>query len=283
MSNMFFYTKLWIKSRLSRWFTRYVGDTTRALLTVSNGLRLLVPVSDLSMARSISRKGGYGQPLRDMLLSLVHDNSRVLFVGCHVGSLLIPVAKKCGSVIGIEANPNTLELLRMNLGLNNVANTRLIHLAAYDREATIAFLSARDNTGGSKIEEGDTSSYEFQYDQPERISVPANRLDAVLTEKTFDLIVMDVEGAEYKALSGMNDILRNSAALVLEILPNSIEKLSGKTGADIFNLLPPHLRQARPVEAPELERLYSRERFNDLYRDISHARRMSGVDVVFSA
>src|SRR5579862_9073085 len=125
MSTIFFYAKLWIKSRLSRWFTGYVGDSTRALLTVSHGLRLLIPVSDLSMARSLSRQGGYGKPLRELLLSMVNEKSRVLFVGCHVGSLLIPVAKKCGSIVGIEANPDTLELLRMNLTLNGVSNTTL--------------------------------------------------------------------------------------------------------------------------------------------------------------
>jgi FkbM family methyltransferase len=283
MSNTLFYTKLWIKSRLSRWFTRYVGDSARALLTNANGLRLLIPISDLSMARSLSRRGGYGKPLRDLLLSMVDEKSRVLFVGCHIGSLLIPVAKKCGSITGIEANPNTLELLRMNLTLNNVTNTTLLHLAAYDKEATVPFLASRDNTGGSKIESGDTSSFEFQYDQPERILVPANRLDAVLADKKFDLIVMDVEGAEYGALSGMTEILRDSAALVLEILPNAIEKLSGKSGADIFNLLPPHLRRARPVETPDLAADYPRERFDDLYRDIDRTRRMSGADVLFSA
>jgi len=57
------------------------------------------------------------------------------------------------------------------------------------------------------------------------------RLDEVVAAKAFDLIIMDVEGAECLALEGMAEILANSPKLQIEVAPHAISDIANKTPA----------------------------------------------------
>lgn len=47
--------------------------------------------------------------------------------------------------------------------------------------------------------------------------VKTNRLDSILPDKKFDLINMDIQGAEYPALIGLGKLLRTAKVLYLEV------------------------------------------------------------------
>ena len=49
----------------------------------------------------------YDSELLSFLLNKCDAESEVLFVGAHIGSLAIPVAKKVRKVVAVEANPAT--------------------------------------------------------------------------------------------------------------------------------------------------------------------------------
>src|SRR5690606_34424978 len=141
------------------------------------------------------RRGSYGEDELARMYSLLIPESRVLVVGAHVGTLAIPLAKRCREVVAIEANPSTFEFLKMNLYLNGVNNCRAIHAAVSDRKETISFQLARNNTGNSK-RLPKTKNFTDRYDRPSVVRVPAVRLDDALPGEVFDVIVMDIEGSE---------------------------------------------------------------------------------------
>jgi FkbM family methyltransferase len=275
--------KLWLKAKISAFFHGYLGDGCKAFLVETQNGRLLLPSSDLSLTRSLSKAGVYNKPLLDTLLSLAKKDGRVLFVGTHVGSLLIPMAKNCQSVTGIEANPNTFKLLEINVVLNDVKNATLHNIAAWDSDTQLEFLASKDNTGGSKVQPKSKDRFEFTYDTPTVISVPAKKLDEVLEGQTFGLVVMDIEGSEWRALKGMPTLMKNVSKLVLEILPNHLENVAGVSPADFFSALPAHFTSARPINVPEMKEHYSKNDFLAMYAAVVKHHFMDGIDVIFSA
>ena len=76
--------------------------------------------------------------------------AKVLIVGTHIGSLAIPLSKHCKEITAIEANPNTFELLKINLQLNNTKNITPHNIFANDSHEKVEFLLNTVNSGGSK-------------------------------------------------------------------------------------------------------------------------------------
>lgn len=280
-SSPLFFLKLWAKSKISRAFARYVGPSCSALMLDVDGMKLLVPPTDLSLARAVSRAGVYNKPLLAKLKSIVDGNTRVLFVGTHVGSLLVPIAKRAASATAIEANPDTYKLLKLNLDLNRITNVDLHNVAAYDQEGTVDFLASHENTGGSKIANGMNKSYEFVYDQPTPVKVLSKRLDDLLPDAVFDVIVIDVEGADYKAMKGMPRLLGSAKKIILEVLPNALEKVAHVSPEEFFGILPPSITRATPIDSPEIKPPFPRHEFLAMYQDIVRHHQMDGVDVLF--
>ena len=104
-----------------------------ALLVNTRQGIFLVDIEDMGVGRSIAGKGAYGQDEIRRILSLTNSESSVLFVGSHIGTLVIPVSMKVKRVTAIEANPDTFKLLTKNILLNGCENVRTIHIAASDQ------------------------------------------------------------------------------------------------------------------------------------------------------
>jgi hypothetical protein len=65
-------------------------------------------------------------------------------------------------------------------------------------------------------------------------------LDEYLEEKTFDIVVIDIEGSEYFALQGMQKMLSRCKVLVVEFLPHHLKNVSGVTVEEFLSLIEPH-------------------------------------------
>ena len=55
-----------------------------------------------------------------------------------------------------------------------------------------------------------------------------------------DLIVMDIEGSEFFALSGMPEILAKSRHLQMEYIADHLDKVSAVSNEELLGLLSPH-------------------------------------------
>lgn len=134
-------------------------------------------------------------------------------VGAHVGRWALRLAKKASTVAAVEANPDTVAVLRAHIALNGVENVDVVPLAAWDSATT---LNLGDPNG--KVTGGSTR---VTVDGP-GVVVPAGPLDDVLSGYPApDLIKLDVEGADLHALRGLRDTLTR-ARPVLFIEDHSI-------------------------------------------------------------
>ena len=219
-----------IRLKISLWRGRLreylLGPHAEAVLVGSYNGNLLVSSSDYTIGASLASKGEYERDVVEHLQSLIDGDARVLFVGTHVGSILIPIAKMAAEVTGIEANPDTFRLLKLNLVLNGIENARIHNFAAGDRNGQVEFVKDVNHSGGSRVKVEDTGGGSA-YGTTETVIIPLRRLDDAIENRRFDLVVMDIEGSEYSAFRGMQEILAQCAILQVEILPGNIREVAG--------------------------------------------------------
>jgi FkbM family methyltransferase len=247
-----------------------IGPFGTAILTEGENGVILVPVSDAFVGRALCFKGSYDPAILRFLFTQCNQESEVLVVGAHVGAFAIPLAMKVSKVIAVEANPNTYELLRQNVLLNGLQNLEIHNFAAGDKTGDVSFVVTNTNTGGSRVKMGESDRRSHFYEKPQTVTVRMSRLDDVFPVSTFDLILMDVEGSETLALSGMQSLLGRSRALVVEIVEHHLRRIAEVSNERFLSLIPPHFDEAIVLPEGARERRvispssYPKSAFGDL-------------------
>lgn len=229
-------TKLRAKKWLASITRRGMGRHVEALMTRSGEFVYLVHPSDFSVGRQLRYRGCYGNEELERLTKLLDKDSRLLIVGGHVGTIAIPASKACRSVDVIEANPVTADLLEKNIALNHCHNVTLHRFAAGDRDGTIEFLAASTNSGGSKIKPR-TDSPLYRIDADQQITVPMRQLDEIFDERQFDVILMDIEGAEVMAMNGMRRLIDRCDDFIVEFVPHHLRNVANASVEDFLRPL----------------------------------------------
>jgi FkbM family methyltransferase len=249
-----------------------VGPHAQALLTNTAQGKFLVAVEDLYVGAQLRFTGTYGSGELSLLRPFCRPDTRALVVGAHIGTIAIPLARICAGVVAIEANPETFELLRLNVMINGQQNCRAIHKAASNRHEIIDFVLSRTNTGGSKRNPLIKDPAYF-YDNPRIVPVEAAPLDEVLADEApFDVILMDIEGSEYFALQGMPRILSAAKVLMIEFLPCHLRDVAAVSIQQFIDLLLPHFSSvciptrgqivAREQFLPVMQEMYDRNEYD---------------------
>jgi len=224
---------------------------------------------DAFVGMALRNSGAYGRAEIERATSLISPDDNVLVVGAHIGSIVVPLAKRCRHVTAVEANPWTYKLLQCNLALNDAGNVTAHHFAAGEREKSIRFVMNRHNSGGSKRYPL-IPQPEYFYDNPEIVTVDCFRLDDRLARHDYKLVFMDIEGSEHAAILGMPRILGFARHLVVEFLPHHLTNVAGITPEAFAAALVPFFssllvpsqdqRFGRDEFAPALRRLFDQGR-----------------------
>ena len=234
---LFWRMNFFLKNRQSAKISRQLGDGVKSVIVDSKNGILAVDPRDLEVGYKLRNYGSYGLDEITRINQLITTKSNVLIVGAHIGSLLIPIAKNCNKVVGIEANPNNFNLLKTNVHLNKAENVSIHNIAASSKQETIKFQMNVVNSGGSK-RLPKNNEYMYRYDNPEVIEVQAHSLDEYLNEHKFDLVLIDIEGSEYFAMQGMKEILANCNTLIVEFLPHHLKNVADVTVEQFLSLIP---------------------------------------------
>ena len=236
MKSLYWRMVFFLKTRKSRKMRKSLGTNIRAIITQSSNGLFAVDPEDLEVGEKL-RKGGFGLDEIERIKYLISDDSRVLIVGSHIGSLVIPISRHCKEVVAIEANPKTYELLSLNLRLNDIENVVSHNIAASEKTEIITFFLNTVNSGGSK-RAPKQSHFMYEYDSPERVEIQAHALDTHLSNHAFDLVLMDIEGSEFFALKGMPKILQECKSLIVEFLPHHLRNVAGVDAQTFLKQIP---------------------------------------------
>lgn len=214
------------------------GASQRTCIVETEQGRFHVDPADQFVGRSL-REGAYALDELAHAMAFVTGSSRVLVVGAHIGAIAIPLSRVCRELVALEPNPRTCASLRLNVQLNACGNVTVYEVAANDRPGPLQFVLNTHNSGGSKRMPLMHDPMYF-YDDPEIVDVQGVPLDDCLTDHDFDLVFMDVEGSEYFAFLGMQDILARASTAIVEFLPHHLSHVAGITVTDFLRPIAPH-------------------------------------------
>ncbi len=161
----------------------------------------------------------YEKDTTDLFKNIVKPGMAIVDVGAHIGYFTRLFAERVGPegrVFAFEPDPYNFSLLQSNTA--GYPNVTIINAAVSDAAGTIDFYEIEDSTGCHTTLPTDAPA--------KKLSVRAVKLDEFVREKnvSVDIIKMDIEGGEPKALAGMDTILTGGRPLsmVLELNPEAL-------------------------------------------------------------
>lgn len=204
------------------------------LAKTPQGLFVVDP-KDFGVGRALLERGEYEPDVVAYLLGMTTSESTVVFVGAHIGSIMVPIAKKVSKVIAFEPNPASFELLEANTKLNALDNVLLYRQAVSDSNGIVAINRDAQNTGRTFVSNSDAAAVE---------TVESRRLDDVVADLDIDLMVVDAEGHEVQVFVGSQATLKRTKVLYTEFCPRLLRRHGGSLET-LVRALPESFSQMR--------------------------------------
>jgi FkbM family methyltransferase len=150
----------------------------------------------------------------------LRPGARVFDLGAHQGVVAMMLAREVGAsghVLAVEPNPHNAAVARKNRELNGMTQVEVLEAAVSDRSGTVVFNHGLDG----QLDDGTGAGG--------RMSVVSVTLDELAQRYGMpDFVMIDVEGAECKVLSGGTAVLQSGADFAVEVHVNyGLEKLDG--------------------------------------------------------
>ena len=91
--------------------------------------RILLKVSNLRPKKSLGQNFLLNQTLAETIVDRagIKENDHVLEIGCGLGAITIPAAKKAARLVAVEKDAQLLDLLRTELAVQQLSNVELVH------------------------------------------------------------------------------------------------------------------------------------------------------------
>jgi FkbM family methyltransferase len=209
-----------------------VRFTPAQLLTLDLGkFKLVVDTDDISVSRQIISGGAYEPHVASFLESVLKPGMTALDIGANIGfhaMLMASLVGPAGKVLAFEPNSENCRLILLSLAENRFSHV-MLHPVALSASAGHACFSPMLGSNGGFLQDGART-----VSHPNCRIVPCQRLDDMVRHPV-DLIKIDVEGAEYLALSGGTGLLRRARPIVVaEFSLEMLQRVSGIGGADFL-------------------------------------------------
>ena len=212
--------------------TTFFGLPMQVMLPAGTDLYLLGAKSHDSEVR-----------LARLLMRHLKPGDTFIDVGGHFGYFTLLASRlvgPAGRVVAFEASRNTYAVLVENV--RQQPNVTAYHLALSDQHETISFFEfpVLYNEFNSMDVDQFRNEKWFAKFPPQRIDVPATRLDDVVERDNLQptIIKIDVEGAELKVIRGAAGTLRHQRPLVvMEYLAPDRHNTAHRQAAALLNEL----------------------------------------------
>jgi FkbM family methyltransferase len=148
----------------------------------------------------------------ELMKEYIHTGATVLDIGANIGYYTLLFARWVGpegTVHAFEPAPENYAILTKNIAMNGYANVATHQLAVSDRTADGALYLSDENKGDHRIWDSG--------EQRENVAIRMVKLDEIFQDlgTRVDLVKLDIQGAEFAAVSGMTELLRLNPQAVL--------------------------------------------------------------------
>src|SRR5882672_7880044 len=192
------------KWRLLKWASSFL------VVELEPGIFLRISDLENPIELGLAMKGLLEAEDLGLFLSLIQPGMTVFDIGANVGMYTVRAAKRVGAggrVHAFEPTPQVAEKLRENILLNRLSNVTVQQVAVSDVPGVCTFFLEEECNQNSLVATAGTP-----------IQVKAITLDAYLNAvgmTQVDMIKIDIEGAEAKALRGGKSIFSAEQAPLL--------------------------------------------------------------------
>jgi FkbM family methyltransferase len=196
--------------------------------------KMVLDRSDSDISEQIENYGWYDDErfVTEVFATKISEGMTVLDLGGNIGFYTLfarSIVGPSGKVISFEPFPKNVSLIKASVKENSFDNVLIVKAAVSNKVGkAFLFLSPDYNSEHSLLDLG--FNYSDDWDSPKKIPVNVTTVDDYLkkNEKKLkvDFIKMDIEGAEYFALEGMQQtILQNDKLTILsEFWPEGFTK-----------------------------------------------------------
>ena len=155
---------------------------------------------DYFVIGAIERSGEYERHVMAFLANVVRPADVCLDVGANIGVMSLLLARLCpdGEVYAFEPGTTSCAYLRQNVRDNDLGNVRVENLGLYDVSDTLVLSVDAHHPGGAHLERA-------REERADGEGVRVARLDdwmATQSRDRVDVVKMDIEGAELRAIDG---------------------------------------------------------------------------------
>lgn len=209
----------------------YAGDGT-AIVATRWGAKLYVDCHDVALAPWLLLDGLWEATVTNWFHRVVRPGHHVVDVGANIGYFSVLGAKLAGPtgrVLGFEPNPRLRPLAARNLAANALhGHAEVREAAAWSESAELTFHVREHYAGNSSVTPMHENTLDQLADTERPVAVRGVALDDELDGfGRVDLLKIDVEGAEVRALRGLRRTLdaNPDALLLCEWAPAGISAL----------------------------------------------------------
>ena len=95
--------KYFFRTLKSKKRKKIFGPNAKGIIYDSKNGYMALPISDITIGKNLGFKGHWNFNEIQKLLQQTTQDDVIYFIGTHVGTLLVPIAKKVKTVVGFEA------------------------------------------------------------------------------------------------------------------------------------------------------------------------------------
>lgn len=229
-----------------------------------------------SQQREIENTGKYEPPTTEAIKRFVDPGMVVLECGSNCGFHTLNLAaavSPAGRVYTYEANPELISVIEKNVTVNGFAAIVEVYNQGVWREnTTLPFPVRKQSLGGAGLKKK-TSNPIKRWKSKRKvkyyIDLEVRSLNSLCQDRGIDFLRMDVEGAEFEAIMGSLDLLRESdITIILEWIPKNTSR---KRTLALYDTLRSLGYWIYRIGSQCLVRIDSGEDFHDRYQEIWQA------------
>ena len=218
----------------------YLGES-RALIKLHTGQSFLVDTDSIDLSVPLILNGSWESWIEEPMLEFLTPGNFVIDCGANMGyysTIMMQKIGREGTLHAFEPNPRAFSFLKNNIAINGFSEQACLHQTALSNEESTSshMWISKEFSGGSYLTSDLSTDMTNQGFYLEKIQT--QKLDNIITEKTVDLIKIDVEGFEPNLLFGAQNILERSKniILIIELSPSAWEG-QGHSPKEVFKYL----------------------------------------------
>ena len=221
-------------------FERYTHPTALSvrfapddLVTIElENFRFIADRRDFAIGHLVIASGGFENHVTKAIRQFLRPGMTAVDIGANVGFQTMHMASvvgAAGKVFAIEPSSENCRLIILNAAANDFKQIE-VHPVALSDSAGFALLTTAIGSNGLL--------FPSDAGNPSCVVVPRATLDDLVRDRHIDFIKIDVEGSEYRAMSGARATLeRCRPVIVSEFSPVMIEGISGIAPAEYLSMM----------------------------------------------